>query len=336
MSVCLYTIQKKQPVKNDMKSRKFISILICLLMLVMTMSGCGKGAKSDGPLVNVYYLSRDGYSVVPVQYELTATDTHSQIEELLVRLSLESTFNDYKRTIPTNVEVNGYDVTSGCVTLFFDADYSSIPATTEIMIRSAIVRTMLQIEGVDSVSFVVGGSTLFDAGGNIVGVMSANSFLIGLGDDGDAIETTSVTLYFSSLDGQSLLSETRDIAFSDSSATPLTKLVVDQLIIGPTNPDAQGIFAPTTRVISATVTDGICYVNFDEGFLNQAYSVSEPVAIYSIVNSLTNIDGVQKVQFYVNGSSVGMYRGIIDLSSPLERSDDAMIPIIIEDENSHG
>ena len=41
-------------------------------------------------------------------------------------------------------------------------------------------------------------------------------------------------------------------------------------------------------------------------------------AVYSIVNSLAEIETVNKVQFLIDGEKIDNYRGVMDLSKPVE------------------
>ena len=65
--------------------------------------------------------------------------------------------------------------------------------------------------------------------------------------------------------------------------------------------------------------DNICYVNFDEGFLNTTYPVEPKITIYSIVNSIVEGGGASQVQILVNGETDVKYQGSISLSKPFSR-----------------
>ena len=66
----------------------------------------------------------------------------------------------------------------------------------------------------------------------------------------------------------------------------------------------------------------MCYINFDSAFLNTSLPVSEYVPIYSIVDSLSEMTTVTKVQIMVNGSQNVMFRDVISLNTPFEKSQD--------------
>ena len=68
-------------------------------------------------------------------------------------------------------------------------------------------------------------------------------------------------------------------------------------------------------------------MNLDNGFLKQGYDVTEAVPIYSIVNSLTAIPGISKVQILINGETNLVFRESIRLTRFLNENLD-----IVEEE----
>ena len=72
-------------------------------------------------------------------------------------------------------------------------------------------------------------------------------------------------------------------------------------------------------MISISVKDNICYVYFDSSFLTDALSIDGNLIVYSIVNSLTELPDIQRVQIMVDGDSNIVFRDI-SLSNPLERN----------------
>ena len=100
----------------------------------------------------------------------------------------------------------------------------------------------------------------------------------------------------------------------------LEKLVMEQLILGPSKLEAYPTINPATKVINVTVNDGTCYVNLDQTFLTQVYTVSSEVTIYSIVNSLVELDNVNKVQILINGESEISFRESMNLNTTFGRN----------------
>jgi len=74
--------------------------------------------------------------------------------------------------------------------------------------------------------------------------------------------------------------------------------------------------------LNVTVKDKICYVNLSGNFLTQPVAAIPEITIYSIVNSLAELPGVNKVQISVEGESSVMYHEEISLATPFEANRD--------------
>ena len=61
-------------------------------------------------------------------------------------------------------------------------------------------------------------------------------------------------------------------------------------------------------------------MNLDNGFLGQGYDVTEAVPVYSIVNSLTGLPGISRVQILINGETDLVYRESIRFDTIFERN----------------
>ncbi|MDE5679794.1 MAG: GerMN domain-containing protein, partial [Lachnospiraceae bacterium] len=178
-----------------------------------------------------------------------------------------------------------------------------------------------QVEGIKYVAITVEGGQLHDSLGNVVGLMSAEQFIDNAGNEINAYDKVRLRLYFANEDGTALIATNRTMAYNTNIS--LERLVVEQLLSGPGADVADVVYPvinPNTKIVSVSVRDGICYVNFDENFLNQTYNVSSEVAIYSIVNSLGELTSVNRVQISVNGETDIMYRESISLSTVFERN----------------
>ena len=99
----------------------------------------------------------------------------------------------------------------------------------------------------------------------------------------------------------------------------MEKLVMEQLIEGPKKGSSMSTLPSGTKLISVSVVDGVCYVNLSDSFKNQNPEVNEEIVLYSIVNSLTELQGVTKVQISINGSTDDKVRYTYELSKMYER-----------------
>ena len=253
--------------------------------------------------------------------EPSATDTDGMIKEFLAKLSSDSDNVDYRKPIPNDVEITNYSLDGVLLTLHFDEDYSKMSAVDEVLCRAAVVRTMTQIDGVDCVAFYIGDAPLTDAKGNLVGTMNQDSFIENPGEQINSIQNTTLTLYFSNLDGDGLVKEVREDVYYSSNIS-MEKLIMEQLLDGPKTKDAKSAIPEGTKLVSVSVVDGVCYVSLDEAFKNQDYKVNEGIVIYSIVDSLSELSTISKVQISVNGDTSGVYRDNFPLADMYDRNMD--------------
>lgn len=309
-----------------MKRRKRgLAFLLVLLLLV----GCGQQTKTEsGRKKQVYYLNQTGTAVEMHEYEMQATDPSAQLEELLVQLGTMPEKLEYKAPLQMGFALLSYRQDGEKLYLDMSGEYRSMEPATEVLVRAALVRTLSQVPGIRYIAVTVEGGQLFDTLGNVIGLMSADQFIDNAGDEINAYERVRLKLYFASEDGTSLIATNRTMAYNTNIS--LEKLVVEQLLSGPGADVADTVYPtinPSTKLVSISVKDGICYVNFDENFLTQMYNVTTDVAIYSVVNSLIELNNVNKVQISINGETDLMFRESVSLSTMFERNLDLITTV---------
>lgn len=296
--------------------KKSLVLMVCIMLLgAFLLSGCGTDEVSDG--FKLYYIKSDKTGLYPVMYQMLNTDTDSCVYEVLKALSEDQDKVEYMKTISTDIQVTDFYISGGNLYLYFNRAYSDMEVLKEVLVRAALVRTLTQIEGVDSVSIYVSGKPLEEADGTTVGPMTAASFV---GDfSKEALLSTKLVLYYATFDGKYLSAESRDVFYTSNST--LEHIVVDQLMSGTDNSNLLTTMPADLRMLSINTTGGVCYVNFNESFLNSVPDVTNNVVVYSIVNSLTELQNVESVVITVNGSVPVFATEGLDLSKPLSRND---------------
>lgn len=302
---------------------------VFLLIGILLCAGCGSSGQMDISRVkNIYYVNNSETGVEMHEYEMQAQTQEEELAELLERLGTLPDKLEYKAPLQMGFALLSYRLADGILYLDMSEDYYTMSATKEVLVRAALVRTLSQATGVNYVMITVEGTQLYDNLSNVVGLMTADQFIDNAGDEINAYERVNLRLYFANEDGTALIATNRTIAYNTNIS--MERLVVDELLAGPGTDVADVLFPtinPSTKVVSISVTDGICYVNFDENFLTQIYNVSSDVAIYSIVNSLAELSGVNKVQISVNGETNVLYRESISLTTVFERKLDLITTV---------
>ena len=240
------------------------------------------------------------------------------LNEFLLQLQEDSEDGESKSAIPDNVFLLNYTLDKGQLSLSFDLPYLEMSKPYEILCRSAIVRTLCQIPEVEYVSLLVGDKPLMDSNETPIGPLNEESFVENAGNEINTYTMTTLQLYFANETGDMLVGERVEVHYSSNMS--IEKLVVEQLIKGPITKDAYPAIPPETKIVSVSTKDGICYVNLDKGFLEQGYDVLEAIPVYSIVNSLTELPGISKVQILINGETNLTYQESVRFETIFERN----------------
>ena len=193
----------------------------------------------------------------------------------------------------------------------------------EVLTRAAVVRTLMQVKGVECLSFYVGDVPLTDRNGSPIGIMTNESFIENPGEQINSIQEATLVLYFANQEGNGLVQETKEVHYSSNIS--MEKLVMENLLEGPAGKGVQHAVPEGTKLMNVSVLDGVCYVSLDENFLSQNYNIEESIVIYSIVNSLSELATINKVQISVNGDTGGVYRTDFPLDEFYERNLDYVV-----------
>lgn len=300
---------------------KKIGLFLCCICIGL-LAGCGRNGGNGAKEYTVYYVDNEENKVSGQSVEVEGEDTQEILQALFAQLAAQPENAGYKSAIPENVELESYAYEDYQLILNFSGDYSTMSPTREVLTRAAIVRTLCQVSGVNYVAFNVGGEALVNVSGIPVGYMTAEQFVDNEGNEINAYEKASLTLYYADRGGTGLEAHLVDRVYNSNIS--MDRLIVEELIAGPEDGDGAGngyaTISPETKIISVTTRDNTCYVNLDEGFLNLPGNVTPEVTIYSIVNSLVELSGVNKVQISVNGSTDLIYMETIPLSQVFERN----------------
>ncbi len=295
--------------------------LVWLAGLLLT--GCrGREVLVSDPDANqyiIYYLNTTATRLEPVGYEAESEDVLDLIRELYEQLCIVPADLDVTSPLSSKVELQRVQWDQYVLYLYFDTNYTMMSSNQEILCRASLTKTMTQIPGVDYLNIYSGEQPLMDASGNPVGMLSASDFMDNISDV-NAYERSELTLYFADETGQYLQAETREVMHSIN--TSMERLIVEQLMKGPETEGLKSTIPEEAQLLNISVTDSVCYLNFDGGFLNNTLDVTDEIALYSIVDSLTQLATVTRVQFSVNGSAEVTFRNRISLETMFEQNMD--------------
>ncbi len=291
------------------KNIKHRILLIGLLFLVPSITAC---SKDDDSTYAIYYKSLDGTRITSSVYSVSATDTEMLANELVEQMNTNYKSDEYTVIKPDNVEFSGVTVDGDVAKVHFSNDYYSMDNTTEVLLRAATVKTLCQVDGINSVVIFAGTEEAVGADGRAYGQMHIEDFVDRTDNSINNLEWTELTLYFANSKGDKLLPEKVKVAYSKTMS--IEKLIVTQLIKGPDESQYQKTLPANLKLIDITVSDGVCFVNFDSAFMSELINVADVVEVYSIVNSLCQISYINSVKILIDGEANKVFRDSIDLS----------------------
>ena len=301
---------------------KPFKLLFCLFCLSLALTGCGSSAngniKEAENSYKIYYVSSSEDKLVSEDYVAKEEETNKLIAELLKQLNNVPDGTALKKPIPDSVDLKSKSLKDGVLTLDFSESYHQLTGISEILRRASVVKTLCQIKEVKKVEYRVENQPLMYSELNPVGAMSADDFIDNTGGETTYYQTVQISLYYTNADGKKLYQTRHNVEFDGTIS--LEELVIRQLMAGPLDNDKLApVMPPGTKLNKVTFKDGICYVDFSKEFLEGREGVSDEVIVYSVVNSLSEISSVTKVQFFIDGKPVSSYRETIPIDLPVER-----------------
>ncbi len=306
-----------------MRSVRRLFIIISVVLSAVMLGSCGRG-EGDGTDVYRIFFPEKGYaSIISEERKVLPENSSDMVGALLYELEKSPADDKGIPSITEDIKPTGVRFKDNRVEIDFPEAYLDMDRTREILVRASVVETLTQYEGVQRVSFLVDGTELTDGSGAVTGDMTADSFINNTGVELNSYERTNVTLYFTDISGSGLKRYDEDLVYNTNMA--IEKFALETLIGGPQAVNEQDAFptlSPDARLLQVTVKDRIAYANFDTSVREEPYSVDEETALYSIVNTLTSLPGIDKVQISIEGSTEGVFMDHMKLDELYERNDD--------------
>lgn len=308
---------------NILNFHKKLSIALVFILVVCCMTACGeRDERLQKNEFFIYYIKGENEELIKEKYKVTgdASSPESIVEELLVEMAKNPSDSSMKAPLNKTCKVKDFHLVEGKMSLNFEVNYNGIVGVEEILHRSAIVKTLTQIEGIDSIEFLVDEQPLL-INKVAVGYMTKDTFIESVGETA-VVKTANVSMYYANQDGTKLVEVPTKITYDSSK--PLGTLMIEEVVKGPSKENIaalhlQNALQDNMTVNAMTIRDSICYIDVSKEFTKKLPSVAPEVSVYAIVNLLVGLPNVNKVQFSVNGEQLSRV-GNIDFSQAFERN----------------
>lgn len=297
---------------------KKIQALILALALALSLAACfGGGSSAD---INVYYKNGTSNVLSPEVYEYKGEETTDAMARFAIEKLIEGPKSQGNAAVlPEGTKLNFVKVRESEANVDFSSEFTQCEGVDELLARFSVVSTLCDIEGIESVLITIDGESLISKGtGKEVGALRKSDIVYDTDDfTQQPGEKTSVKLYFPTSDAMYLAWERRSVETQNSLS--MEKTVITELLKGPESENLIAVIPSDVKVLNVETNNGVCFVNFSSDFVSKFTGGTSTgmFIVYSIVNSLCELDDVDSVQILIEGKA-GAEFGDFVFDEPLE------------------
>lgn len=293
--------------------------IIVLAAVLITISLCAHDHGKNKYTADLYFYNEQATAIESETRTVSYTDKKNLIEQIVRALIKGPDSPKRGRVIEANVNLLAVEsIGTSDLIINFSKEFASGDEKKDILAVYSVVKSLCAVQGISSVKVVVDGTDITLSDGSIIGYLRDQD--INLSTDTVSREVREVTLYFPSNSGNVLGREVRSIRVTDQQ--PLAQYLINELIKGPQSATLHSSLNKDTKIHSVETSNGICFVNFEANFLekNTGSAEQEKLTIFSIVDSLTELENIDRVQFLIDGKRVDDFDNI-NISGPFGRNE---------------
>mgnify|MGYP000966051783 CR=1 FL=1 len=311
--------------KKEKETLKYLSMAVVLALVVLAAivligQGEKRGKNKSTSKVELFFPALTSSELKFETREISGETEADILGSVLRELALGPKTDGLGRAVPEGIKINGATINGRNVTVDISGEYKDLKQSEELLCRGSIVWTLTGLDFIDSVTITVDGEPLLKSTGDEIGSMGRNDIVLNTEISPEASSLITVKLYFSDSNGAHLVVEERDIG---ANPDDIENKIIEELIAGPEDGSLIRTVPPETKIRDIKVVDGICYVDLSMEFVtkNNVGATGEALTIYSIVNSLTELSNINKVQFLIEGEKLDEYKGHLDFGKPFEHTE---------------
>jgi len=318
---------------SDNAHKTKMIILFALLVVLSAAMGVWFVFAREAPppegmvAVNIQRLNINTGALVPRLHHINDGDRIAMAQEtfeIFMRPSADAA--NLRTTFPENLTLLDAQLVTSALTgdssfiVEFSSDYHDMLPSEELYFRTSLVWTMTDLDFISDVHILVDGEELLRNDGTPMGILSRANIAIAPQISPFRVDFERITIYFLERDELMLVPEERLVRVNPE--RPIENYYIEALIEGPRYTHLSPAIPPETRIWADVHTiEGTAYVNLSSDFVTRSPAAPEilRLQILSVVNSLTSLDYIERVQFLIESEKVDSLRGIWELSNPIER-----------------
>lgn len=267
--------------------------------------------------LNLYFPKKDNSAVLHEKRDIQVED--GAIIKAAINALLEGPVDkNMRKGIPDGTKLLGAKVVDKVAILDFSKEFATANDVAEIVERISVINTITEIPGVEKVKILIEGKDWIAPSGKPYG----ESGYIKLNSQGGPIAyvTRTFTVYFGNSNADAVVGEKREVTFPEDKK--LEQVVFEELAKGPKTNGLTAVIPQGTKLLSVETKNGVCYLNLSREFVDNSHTgtAGESMIINSIVNSLTELQGVNSVQFLIDGKKRDAFIHVV-FDQPFKRNE---------------
>ena len=275
--------------------------LLLSMLLLLLLAGCSRSA--DTELVRFYYeaQTQDGFSETGcLDYEeYSLSEAEKNPEGLLAAYWKGPQSDRLVSPFPEELTLLSCETKDTGILLVVEDSFSAYSDFQKQLVMACLTKTLEEYGGFQTVTV----KTKKEQEAGEPGLTMQQSRLI-LSDHSVGEESLPVVLYFADPNGRYLLESSYRIEAEDFNAIPAA--LIHALISGPSSGSLMPTMPEGTALLNIGVVDGVCIVDFSEEFIKNCpeSELSRRLTLFSVVNTLTQLEQIHSVELLVEGSSI--------------------------------
>ena len=265
----------------------------------------------------LYFMNESETSIEAEIREIKYSDPNRLPENVLIQLMNGPEDKKHKRLISRDTKLLHMINEDGRISVDLSSEFLGDNSAKNMQALYSIVKSLCSIDGIERVRVTVRGEGIPTTDGKTVDYLTASD--INLSTDLNTIETNVIALYFTGKDSDKLYRTSRTVKVADQQ--PIEYYIVSGLIKGPAEKEYESVIDRKTELISVDTEDDVCFVNFSSSFVEKNSGDKAQLAVYSVVNSLTELNNINRVQFLIDGKKVHKF-GDMDIFGIYYRNND--------------
>lgn len=296
---------------------------VCLILCLLLLTGCTSLPPEEGTAF--YYHRTDtafrGSDGVIAPELRDVSQAGGDLNALVALYCAGPLTQGLENPLPPGTALRSGSLNSGELRLEFDPGLATLSGVDLTLAAGCLARTFLELTGADTLILTAGGALLN-------GQTSLRLTLEDLQVRDTSLDRLhrELTVYYADRERRYLVAQQVTLAAGTPEELPMQLL--ELLLDAPKSGGLNSALPQGTRFLSASVSDGLCTVDLNPGFEGTRFysHPSQVLSIMAIVNTLTGLPEIDRVEFTVDGQLLTRY-GPLTITEPLSRDERCIGPV---------